>query len=493
MNRLATLALAAIAASIASQATAAPTSILFIGNSYTFGRTDGSLNPDGTLNLTNQVLTYNASNVRDLTRPQGPAVTSSNASTPKFSDVTGTNSYPLGLNNPATGVQGNSYSPHTQTITWGGTAGIFKQFTVQAGLSYDVALTTRNAASLRGHLLNTANSTNWDLRGNISSQKWDNVVLQEQSDEALAPRTATRDFAGRPLAASATLGSNYPSARAYVDLIEDWVHTGRVTLATGLTSVTSYNEQAMYIAQYGSVDACVAAGGTKRPTPTSAAGTCDNTTTRNLGVNANSNAAAKIYLQETWARPDLINPPGAKTLDPKTALATYDNSTPAASFFGSLEAMTSEMSAAMTSISDYAKADGSGGLAGVIPTGRAFLRAVQDGKATRDMYAPGALADGLIDLWFNDGTHPSKWGSYLSALTVFGSVTGLDPQSLGPNEIAARDLGISGADAYALQQVAAVSLGFAMVPVPEPGSWALMLGGLVATAAVARRRSGRRA
>jgi len=76
------------------------------------------------------------------------------------------------------------------------------------------------------------------------------------------------------------------------------------------------------------------------------------------------------------------------------------------------------------------------------------------------MYAANAGTDGLIDLWFNDGTHPSKWGSYLSALTVFGSVTGLDPQSLGYNERAARDLGISREDAYALQQIAAVSLGF---------------------------------
>ena len=246
-------------------ASAAPISILFVGNSYTFGRLD-------------PVLTYNAANVRDLTKPQGPLVVGSTSSTPKFSDVTGTNSYGPGMINPTTGVQGNSFSPHTQTNGWGGVAGIFKQLTVQAGLDYDVALSTRNAATLRGHLINSANSTNWDLRGNISSQSWDKMVLQEQSDEALGPQTVN----------GVALGSNLPSIRAYVDLIEDWVHTGRVTLAPGAAAVTSYNEQAMYIAQYGSVDACVAAGGTKRPAPTvavpnPAAGTCDNTTTRNLG------------------------------------------------------------------------------------------------------------------------------------------------------------------------------------------------------------------
>ena len=125
--------------------------------------------------------------------------TSSTASTPKFSDVTGTNSYRLGLDQPGPGVQGNSYSPHSQTIGWGGVPGIFKQLTVEAGLNYDVALSTRNAATLRGHFLNTANSTNWDLRGNIRSQKWDKMVLQEQSDEALGPQTVN----GVPL------GSNF--------------------------------------------------------------------------------------------------------------------------------------------------------------------------------------------------------------------------------------------------------------------------------------------
>lgn len=482
------IALAALAA--VSSATAAPTSILFVGNSYTFGRTDGSLNPDGTLNLTNQVLTYNAANVRDLSAPRGPdlVVGGTNASTPKFTDLTGTNSYPVGVNNPS-GVQGNSYSPHTQTNTWGGTAGIFKQFTVQAGLDYDVALSTRNAASLRGHLLNTANS-NWDLRSNISSQQWGSIVLQDQSDEALAPKTVTTDSTGRPLNAgtSGVLGSNFPSVRAYVDLIEDWVHTGKVTIAQGLAAVTSYIERDMFRAQYrppagnnAAADAaCQNAGG----------GTfCTNGLTRDLGVNVNASLDTKIYLQETWARPDLINSPGAKIINPVTALATYDTNIPAPSYFGSLEEMTEQMRLAMLNVRDYADDDGSSGIEAIIPTGQAFLRAVQDGVATRNMYATDADTDGLMDLWFNDGTHPSKWGSYLSALTVFGSVTGLDPQSLGYHERAARDLGISGEDAYALQQIAAASLGFQKVP--EPGSLALVLAGVGMLGVVARRRKSR--
>ena len=65
--------------------------------------------------------------------------------------------------NPITRVQGNSLSEQSQTNGWGGVAGIFRQLTVQAGLDYDVALSTPNAATLRGDHHNTANSINWDL------------------------------------------------------------------------------------------------------------------------------------------------------------------------------------------------------------------------------------------------------------------------------------------------------------------------------------------
>src|SRR5512139_3156893 len=71
MKRLALLAFAAAAATAAH---AAPQSILFVGNSYTFGRVD-------------PVMSYNAANVDDMTRPRplDPE--------PNFTDVVGTRAW----------------------------------------------------------------------------------------------------------------------------------------------------------------------------------------------------------------------------------------------------------------------------------------------------------------------------------------------------------------------------------------------------------------
>ena len=148
-------------------ATAAPIPILFVGNSYTFGRVD-------------PVMSYNAANVHDLTASMYAA--------------------------NSTGA--NLFEPHP----WGGVAGIFKQFTVQAGLDYDVSMSARNAASLRGQLLNT-NSAGWDLRGNIGSQAWGKVVLQEQSDESLTKRPG--------LASNPDYFRNYPT-RSRTLCIRQW-------------------------------------------------------------------------------------------------------------------------------------------------------------------------------------------------------------------------------------------------------------------------------
>ena len=113
-------------------------------------------------------MSYNTANVDDMTRPRP------DLPDPNFTETAGT----------------RAWEPHP----WGGVPGIFKQLADQAGVEFDVSLSTRNAASLRGHFLNTANA-DWDLRGNIAKRKWDIVVLQEQSDAALpAGRGANANY-----------------------------------------------------------------------------------------------------------------------------------------------------------------------------------------------------------------------------------------------------------------------------------------------------------
>ena len=89
---------------------------------------------------------------------------------------------------------------------------------------------------------------------------------------------------------------------------------------------------------------------------------------------------------------------------------------------------------------------------GVIPVGEAWNRAMATGVADPNPY--DGVAYGQVDLWAHDQWHASTYGYYLEALVIFGDLTGLDPRSLGKNERSAWELGLSPAQATALQQVA---------------------------------------
>ncbi|MEO8836547.1 MAG: PEP-CTERM sorting domain-containing protein, partial [Caldimonas sp.] len=93
--------------------------------------------------------------------------------------------------------------------------------------------------------------------------------------------------------------------------------------------------------------------------------------------------------------------------------------------------------------------------------------------------------------WWDDYLHASKYGSYLDALVQFGTITGLDPLSLGAGEVSANDLGIASGDALVLQRIASAQLGFAAA-VPEPSTWLLLSGGLLLVGARRTRRGTRR-
>jgi hypothetical protein len=89
---------------------------------------------------------------------------------------------------------------------------------------------------------------------------------------------------------------------------------------------------------------------------------------------------------------------------------------------------------------------------GVVPVGDAWNRAFAAGVADPNPY--DGISAGQVDLWSWDNYHASAYGYYLEALMVFGRLTGRDPAALGPRETAAAELGISPAQAGALQKIA---------------------------------------
>jgi len=409
MKRL--ISAAAAACLLASALHAAPVSVLFVGNSYTFGHHDPAMS-------------YYSDNVRDLTAPDAG---------PTFGNTTGA----------------RPYQPHP----WGGVAGIFKHLTDQAGLDYDVALSTRNAASLRGHFLNT-NPAGWDMRGNLALQTWDKVVLQEQSAEPLTRQTNANGV---------KLQSTPEEFRFYADRMREFLQSGAAVSfrdSDAFPGADIVEQQA----------ACIAAG--------NSSGRCS--TIRNIPENSEADTGTEVYLYQTWARPNLIDGAFVTSTDPVTGAVTRSTDLSTRTFFSTLEEMTDDLAAS------YAAAAGPG-FAAVAPVGEAFMHAVQSGIATRNMWADDALTDGLIDLWYDDGLHASKHGSYLSALVLYGTLTGLDPINFGRNEAAARALGIDPTSAVLLQRTASAQLGMtAAVPLPAAGP--LAVAALVLLRLATRRR-----
>ena len=91
-------------------------------------------------------------------------------------------------------------------------------------------------------------------------------------------------------------------------------------------------------------------------------------------------------------------------------------------------------------------------ISGVIPVGTAWTRAIRIGFADANPF--DGMDGGKVDLWAPDGYHASVYGYYLEALMEFGAVTGVDPRRLGAGETAARAIGITPAQATALQTIA---------------------------------------
>jgi len=157
-----------------------------------------------------------------------------------------------------------------------------------------------------------------------------------------------------------------------------------------------------------------------------------------------SNPVAKIYLETTWPRADQTYPAGS-----------HWHGKP-------IRAMVDDLARA-NALALLANRE----LNGTAPVGEAWLRAMNQGIADPNPY--DGVSYGKIDLWTWDHYHASAYGYYLSALVIFGRVTGTDPRSLGEHERAAQELGFSGLTTVALQRIAAETLSGRPETVMRPG------------------------
>ena len=141
------------------------------------------------------------------------------------------------------------------------------------------------------------------------------------------------------------------------------------------------------------------------------------------------NSAVDVHLMATWSRADQTYRPGGAWADQP------------------IDAMANDVRAGY----DQA-AQASAAITSVIPVGEAWSRAMESGVADPNPY--NGTEFGMVSLWTYDYYHASTYGYYLEALVVFGRLTGRDPRSLGNHECSAFELGLSGQEAGALQQVA---------------------------------------
>ena len=224
----------------------------------------------------------------------------------------------------------------------GGMPALFKAFTQQAGLKYDVSLETQGGVGIDWHLQNKL--------GAIGQRPWDLVVMHGYS----------------------TLDAKKPGDPA--------------------TLIASTKQMVDFL--------------------------------------ASRNPQVDVRLLETWPRAD-------QTYEAKGA------------WYGKpIEAMGRDLHTGY----DLAAAGAGPLVKGVIPVGDAWLRAMASGVADPNPY--DGIEAGKLNLWTYDHYHASTYGYYLEALVVFGSITGRDPRSLGDNECAAFELGLSTTQAASLQQVA---------------------------------------
>ena len=361
--------------------------------------------------------------------------------------VTPTNANTPGatLNDKLTYLQNNPSSQYTEVGPFSGVAGIFLQMTREAGLNYDVSIVAVSAATLTGYANNTGAEAN-DL-SLIDNAKFGKVVLQDQSFQPL-PATVTVN--GQSVPTRGKPASFQSGVSSLVNGIDS------ADAAAGKANAAVYLAQTPPLAAYGYTS-------TNPNAPIFGSSTV---------ASQNGNKAYAPYV-------------GAANPIAQMASDLHNAYVGEAAAFNLANPTKSHLTAALD--------------------GDAWVSAINLGLAEQNPYL-AAEPSGQIDLWDSDpllacctvpiGYHPSAYGDYLNAATLFATVTGIDPRSIDPefnsanpafSSSAANALGISAPIAYALASAAEATV-LAGNPVPEPSTLAVLALPLAAARLFRRRR-----
>jgi hypothetical protein len=491
----------------ADYALAQDTNILFVGNSYTHGRYQPVLgynagaanNPSDTVvhDLLCPSLPCSMPAGSGLPVEGGMQITPTASNTPTSNGAT---NYGTGLVGQLNYLQANSSSQYNEVGPYGGVAGIFLQFTKEAGLHYNVSLIAVSSATLQGYVTGTSKSA----LPLIANSTYSQVVLQEQSFKPL-PTTisvngqtvGTRGAPGTPTDTYGIISSSCPSPCTNANTFGSGVR-GLVTsidnadAAAGKANAAITLYQTPPLASYGYTSSSTLGPGT------------NNNNSKSANNNTSNNPNAPIFGTSTPAQQTGTTGGFSNTTVPGPYAPYVGDANPIAAMASDLHnAYVSEangFNAAYPSLSHL----------NVALAGDAWVSAINSGLAQLNPFLTNEPA-GQINLWDSDpylacctvpiGYHPSQYGDFLDALMLFGEITGVNPETLSAewdtnNPLYSSSASLAlGIDPQIADELAIVAedtlLANGPVATPLPSTWSMMLLGLAGIAFLSHWRSRR--